>query len=250
MNRKIVILSGLFLGLLMLTLTGWGETEKEKDLKTKIESAKIIAVVKLTGIRIGVQQGNGGMEFESIKTINGIYTSTIIWKEPKSNETYPYPVDDVEYEIKYIIFVYPPITANKDRPIFMREGELEKYTEAREQEIKKVIAELLQPKIDELIKQLGAEDWPVREQAQQELIEIGQPALPSLEKALTSDDSEVRIRIKNIIEELNWGETINGLRLKISSDKQTYKLGESINIMAMLQNIGKEDIALKAYPPY
>lgn len=56
--------------------------------------------------------------------------------------------------------------------------------------------------IEELIQQLGDDDWQVRDKAQQELIKIGQLALPNLKKALTSNDSEIQTRAKYIIKKL------------------------------------------------
>lgn len=49
-----------------------------------------------------------------------------------------------------------------------------------------------QKKIDRLIQQLGADDIGERDEAQQELIKIGAPAIPSLEKALSDPDLERR----------------------------------------------------------
>jgi hypothetical protein len=47
---------------------------------------------------------------------------------------------------------------------------------------------------DELIQKLGHEDYQVREDATKELIEMGEKAVPALEKALLSEDLEVRVR--------------------------------------------------------
>jgi hypothetical protein len=46
----------------------------------------------------------------------------------------------------------------------------------------------------EIVKQLGSEDYAVREEAQRKLIEMGEKAVPALEEALKSDDLEVRLR--------------------------------------------------------
>ncbi len=45
-----------------------------------------------------------------------------------------------------------------------------------------------------LVKQLGSEDYAVREEAQQKLVEMGHEAVPALEEALKSEDLEVRLR--------------------------------------------------------
>jgi hypothetical protein len=55
-------------------------------------------------------------------------------------------------------------------------------------------------RIDELIKQLDAEDFKVREAASQQLVEIGLPALPKLEAAKASDqNAETRLRAADAI---------------------------------------------------
>lgn len=46
----------------------------------------------------------------------------------------------------------------------------------------------------ELVKQLGSDDYAVREEAQKKLIELGVKAVPALEEALKSEDLEVRLR--------------------------------------------------------
>jgi hypothetical protein len=45
-----------------------------------------------------------------------------------------------------------------------------------------------------LVKKLGSEDYAVREEAQKQLIAMGEKALPALEEGLKSDDLEVRLR--------------------------------------------------------
>lgn len=50
------------------------------------------------------------------------------------------------------------------------------------------------PSADELVQKLGHEDYQVREDATRKLVEMGQAAVPALEKALSSQDLEVRVR--------------------------------------------------------
>ena len=50
------------------------------------------------------------------------------------------------------------------------------------------------PTADELVGKLGHEDFQVREDATKALIEMGDAALPALEKAIHSEDVEVRLR--------------------------------------------------------
>ena len=49
-----------------------------------------------------------------------------------------------------------------------------------------------QQKIADLIKQLGADDFPTRDAASNELLKIGQEALPALKEALKSDDASIQ----------------------------------------------------------
>jgi hypothetical protein len=221
MKHKLFI-SGLFLGLLIMTLTSWGETEKEKDLTPKIEKAKTIVVARLDIIytlpfdpspdepRICfnfipvlkvIKKGNSDIFNVSNIVLVAFYNRTSK-DDPRMQKIIK--GKDLKKGDDYILFLTKEIKCSKeDIPCLtsdISEVEIEKYTEAREQEIKKVLAEILQAKIDELIKQLGTEDWQVREKAQKELIDIGQPALASLKKALKSNDPEVCLRAKNIID--------------------------------------------------
>jgi hypothetical protein len=55
-------------------------------------------------------------------------------------------------------------------------------------------------KIDRLVKQLGSDNFRDREAAGKQLAEIGEKALPALQKAVTRDDAEVRRQVKRLIE--------------------------------------------------
>lgn len=59
--------------------------------------------------------------------------------------------------------------------------------------------------IENLIKQLGDEDWQSREKAQQELIKIGEPIKPYFQEELRSKypNSEVRLRSKQVWKEIS-----------------------------------------------
>lgn len=63
-------------------------------------------------------------------------------------------------------------------------------------------------KIDELISQLRDDDKEVREKAQEELIKIGKPAIPSLKYTVAkTKDEEAKILAKNAIFQINWPES-------------------------------------------
>jgi hypothetical protein len=57
-------------------------------------------------------------------------------------------------------------------------------------------------KIARLIRQLGDDDFEVRESASQKLEKLGQPALAALRKALSSEDLEIRRRAVRLIERI------------------------------------------------
>src|SRR5437867_2881027 len=55
-------------------------------------------------------------------------------------------------------------------------------------------------KIDQLVEQLGADDFQARESADKELRKIGDAAVPALKKALESSDAERADRAKKILD--------------------------------------------------
>jgi hypothetical protein len=58
----------------------------------------------------------------------------------------------------------------------------------------------LKERVTALITKLGHDDFDTREKAQSDLIEIGEPALGQLREALKSEDAEVRMRAKAVLE--------------------------------------------------
>src|SRR5262249_20079410 len=69
-------------------------------------------------------------------------------------------------------------------------------------------APLSEKDIANLIRQLGAEEFTTREQAEHALVKIGKPALEALRKTLgNTTDPEVRRRAKAIMEEIDPGGT-------------------------------------------
>jgi len=86
---------------------------------------------------------------------------------------------------------------------------------------------VLQKTIDELITQLGNDDWPKREQATEQLIMIGAPAIESLQKVAKSNDPEVRLRVKQILDKI------------IEPDEEEEELTESIE--QLIRQLGNEN---------
>jgi hypothetical protein len=62
--------------------------------------------------------------------------------------------------------------------------------------------EVSRESIEKLVKQLGSDAWEEREEALQELIRIGEPAIPLLKGAAKSADPEVSMRASKAIEEI------------------------------------------------
>lgn len=57
--------------------------------------------------------------------------------------------------------------------------------------------------IAQLIEQLGHDEFHVREQAQKELVEIGEPAISALEQAINHEDLEISVRAQEALLEIN-----------------------------------------------
>ncbi len=76
----------------------------------------------------------------------------------------------------------------------------------------------LDKKIEMLISDLNSDDFNVREAAEKELTTIGEAARPALEKAVKSEEDEVRWRAKNILKKLN--EKQEAEKLKEAEKKQ------------------------------
>jgi hypothetical protein len=74
--------------------------------------------------------------------------------------------------------------------------------------------------LEPMVRQLGSEEYKLREQAQQKVLLMGKNVLPQLRPLLRTDDPEVRIRVAAIIGELEAGgrwERSDLLRLAVAS---------------------------------
>jgi len=83
------------------------------------------------------------------------------------------------------------------------------------------------PAAEELIKQLGHEDYQVREDATKKLIEMGEKAVPALEKALLAEDLEVRVRA---------GRALRSIRGEKANKEEQVKEGEPLAPGARMTN--------------
>lgn len=99
--------------------------------------------------------------------------------------------------------------------------------------------------IEDLIKQLGNNDWSKRESAQIELIRRGAAIKPIIQKGLdTTTDFEIRHRLNEILKAFSWGNPVNGLQALISVDKTEYEEGEDVFIDFSVQNASQKDIQI------
>lgn len=99
----------------------------------------------------------------------------------------------------------------------------------------------LQKKIDELVKQLGSDEWSAREEASKKLVDIGEPAIEALVKATKSGDTEMRMRAKKVLEQLHWISPADAVQVDNLVDKYAGKADEKLKA-----EIDKQIKALKS----
>lgn len=96
----------------------------------------------------------------------------------------------------------------------------------------------------EWIKQLDADDYYQREAAQAALIRAGEAAVKPLQKALeASPGLEFTVRAKRILE-LIFSETVAGLRVMLTADRQQLVGGGKIRLTAGLANTSDQEMAV------
>lgn len=95
--------------------------------------------------------------------------------------------------------------------------------------------EQVQAKIAKLIKQLGSEEWQEREDAQQALEEVGEPARKQLQDAAKSSDQEISARANQLLEKLAMAE----VTLLITDKKGNPVRGAKVSLtLAQVQGAG------------
>lgn len=82
-----------------------------------------------------------------------------------------------------------------------------------------VAADDTQERIDTLVEQLGAADFAMREVAQESLIDIGEPALPALRQAATSNDFEVELRARTALRVIDLRQKDPGLTRQLTTEE-------------------------------
>ena len=92
---------------------------------------------------------------------------------------------------------------------------------------------------EELIERLGHEDYAVREQATSDLIGLGEKALPALERALNSDDLEVRRRAGRAIRAIRADEGKRKAGKKVEESKPRARANVSRGIEIVIGPDGR-----------
>jgi hypothetical protein len=99
-----------------------------------------------------------------------------------------------------------------------------------------------------LVKQLGAESFAAREEAQEALAALGDPAEPALREGIASKDPEVASRSRQALARIlavRRDEMLKGLSLKVSLAKGSFTLGEDMLLgVVTLANAGKRPVTL------
>ena len=117
-------------------------------------------------------------------------------------------------------------------------------------------------RIQQLIKDLDDNSQKTRIKATEELIEIGEPALEQVKKALAKPPSnEVRIRAGEILKKIEHkirfrysqfkgGDVVCGLQATLRCEKDTYKVGEPITFEYEIKNVdtqAREFVPIKGF---
>jgi len=105
----------------------------------------------------------------------------------------------------------------------------------------------LQKKIEGLIQQLGNDEWAIRESATKELIDIGEPAVEFVKEVLKSEDKEVQIRAKRILETINTNSmySLLGDPLKDVKTGEWVKYKVKYQTEANKQSRGRQETVIK-----
>jgi hypothetical protein len=93
-------------------------------------------------------------------------------------------------------------------------------------------------RLSKLSAELGSPTASVREQAARDLVAMGRAALATL-KALEKDatDPEVRLRAAAASREIYGDLRRSALKLEVSTEKKTYRPGESVTVRVRLKNV-------------
>ena len=104
-------------------------------------------------------------------------------------------------------------------------------------------SETLAKRINELIRQLGGDDWQAREKATEELIEIGPLAKDEIQKALNNPDAEIRERAQKIIPLIQWKEAFIKRLNRFISQLRTGKFEDAVLFQDVMMFLGRDESA-------
>jgi hypothetical protein len=104
-----------------------------------------------------------------------------------------------------------------------------------------------QESIARLIQDLDSEKFEVRKQAEEELEQLGKPALEPLKRLLAEKPPlEVVMRATRLLERLaiheDGGPVVNGLKVRLTADRETVVPGEQFHFTTWLCNMTAEDL--------
>jgi tetratricopeptide (TPR) repeat protein len=95
---------------------------------------------------------------------------------------------------------------------------------------------ITQEQIDRWVRELGDENFEVREKASEELWKVGERAEKAVEKALTSTDAEVRRRAQELLDKFQWGIYPNTPKELVDLVQQ-YKSGPGANQTEIIRKL-------------
>ena len=102
-------------------------------------------------------------------------------------------------------------------------------------------SETLAKRINELIRQLGGDDWRAREKATEELIEIGPLAKDEIQKALNNPDAEIRERAQKIIPLIQWKEAFIRRLDRFISQLRTGKFEDTVLFQDVMMFLSRDE---------
>lgn len=117
------------------------------------------------------------------------------------------------------------------------------------QQLSRPASEVQDERIARLLKDLDSEKFQARKQAEEELLQLGKPALDPLKRVLASKPSlELATRATRLLEKLaiheDGGPVVNGLKVRLSADRAMVKPGDQFKFTTWLCNMTDEDLNL------
>src|SRR3989339_1045037 len=102
-------------------------------------------------------------------------------------------------------------------------------------------SETINKRVAELIRQLGSDDWQVREKATEELIEIGPLAIGEMQRARNNPDAEIRERAQKIIPLIQWKEAFIRRLDRFISQLRTGKFEDTVLFQDVMMFLSRDE---------